>query len=137
MATIIIITDDNEDEPEKDKLVSYPDLEEHPGMADDYKTSVVAPRAWTAEEARKLFLDRIRGDAQYWAELPGKTAQERCDGLAFSILCIFDGVTMALPAMDIQLSPHEDDMEFHKKNGENWFEPDMLINDCHLHDLYH
>lgn len=95
------------------------------------------PRAKTAEEAREEFLNYIREIARYWAELPGKSAQERCDGLAFSILNIFDGTTMGLPAMDISLAPHEDDKEYHRNNGDNWYQPGMVINDCMLHEMYY
>ena len=74
--------------------------------------------------------------AKYWAELPSKTPQERCDGLAFSILNIIDGNTMKLPSMDINLAPHPEDREYHIELGENWYEPGMLVNDCQLHEHY-
>jgi hypothetical protein len=95
------------------------------------------PRAKTVEEVREEFLDNIREVARYWAKLPDRTAQERCDGLAFSILNIFDGTTMSLPAMDISLAPHEDDKAFNQNEGENCFEPGMVINDCMLHEMYY
>jgi hypothetical protein len=94
-------------------------------------------RAKTEKEVRKEFLATIHECANYWANLPDKTSQERCDGLAFSVLNIFDGTTVGLPAMNISLSPHPDDMLFSQDNGENWYEPEMIINDCYLHEEYY
>jgi hypothetical protein len=95
------------------------------------------PRAKTEEEVRREIFATIRGYVNYWANLPDNTSEERCDGLAFSILNIFDGTTVSLPAMNISLSPHPDDMLFNKNNGENWYEPGMIINDCCLHEEYY
>ncbi|HUS89235.1 MAG TPA: hypothetical protein VMW91_07705 [Desulfosporosinus sp.] len=92
-------------------------------------------RAKTEIEVRNEFLDHIRSIAKYWAELPGKNSQERCDGVAFSILNIFDGSTM-LPAMNISLLPHPEDKQYHIDEGKNWYEPKMIINDCMLHEVY-
>jgi hypothetical protein len=67
-----------------------------------------------------------------------KSAEERCDGLAFSILNIFDGTSSDLPAMDIVLRPHEDDKEYNIDNGDKWFEDGMAINDdVTMHDMWH
>lgn len=96
-----------------------------------------APRAHTPEEVRAQLLSQVRGMAKFWAELPGKTSQERCDGLAFSLLNIFDGTHTGLPAMDISLAPHPDDKAYCQRTGENWFEPGQVINDCYLHEEYY
>ena len=95
------------------------------------------PRARTEEEVRTLFLDIFRHQAKHWASIPKLTPLQRCNGLAFSILNIFDGTTLGFPGMDLTLTPHEDDMEYHKSEGENYFEPGMRINDCMLHELYY
>ena len=98
-------------------------------------TANPAPRAYTPEEARELFFRHLDGLARYWAnETRGPTELGRMEGLVFSILVMFDGCTMGMPAMDIHLSPHPNDQEYHRKNGENWFEPGQVINDCSLHD---
>ena len=94
------------------------------------------PRAFTAEEVRDKFLHQVRGLAKYWAELPGKTPQERTDGMAFSMLNIFDGSTMSLPGLDISLAPHPEDRPYLKAQGENWFKKGQVINDCMLHEMY-
>ena len=75
------------------------------------------PRAKTADEVRQELLEQIRATVNYWATLPDKTPIERCDGVAFSILNIFDGTTISLPAMDICLAPHPDDKEYNQQNG--------------------
>lgn len=93
-------------------------------------------RAKTTEEVRAEFLQHIRGLVDYWGEMPNRTAREKCDGLAFSILNIFDGTTTMAPAMNIVLAPHKEDRAFYEAIGENWYEPGMIINDCCLHDLY-
>lgn len=64
-----------------------------------------------------------------------KTVEEKCEGVAFSILNIFDGTTM-LPSFDISLSPHPNDKEYCIENNENWYEPGMVINNCMLHELF-
>lgn len=86
-----------------------------------------APRAYTAEEVRAQILTHIAAMSKYWAEVPGQSIQDRCDGVAFSILTMMDGCTMALPQMDLKLNPHPEDQEFCKSKGENWFEPGMEV----------
>jgi hypothetical protein len=95
------------------------------------------PRAYTAEEARAMLLDAFRTYAKYWSTVPGKTPHEMCDGLAFSLLNLFDGGTLTLPHMNITLDPHPRDARYHQLQGENWFKPGMVINDCQLHELYY
>ena len=95
------------------------------------------PTAYTVEEAREQLLAQFRMYARYWANLPDKSPQERCDGLAFSLLNIFDGTTVRLPSLDITLRPHESDKAFHQKEGERWYEDGMIINQCMLHELYY
>jgi hypothetical protein len=38
--------------------------------------------------------------------------------------------------MDISLSPHPDDKEYHKSLHEDWYEDGMIINDCD-YELHH
>ena len=96
----------------------------------------MTPRPYTADEVRERFLDHVRSLAVYWAGQQDQTPLERCEGVAFSILNIFDGTT-GLPAMNISLAPHTDDRAYQESNGENWYEPDQIINDCYLHELFY
>lgn len=92
-------------------------------------------RAKTADEVREEFLYQVKVISNYWASIPGKTDKERCKGVAFSILNILDG-TSSLPAFDLLVSPNEDDKQFNIDEGENYYEPKMMINDCMLHELF-
>ncbi len=101
------------------------------------------PRAYTKEEIRKQFLEHIQGMLRYWetTELrsphfdPAKETEMhyRMSGLAFSILAAIDGSAMALPAFKLIAAPHEDDKEFNRSEGENWYPEDVDIAGC-LHE---
>lgn len=88
-------------------------------------------RAYTEEEIREEFLGYVAEVCRYWANLPDKTPIERCEGVGFSIINIFNGVT-SLPAFDIVVRPHPDDKQFHIDEGENYYEDGTVINDCHM-----
>ena len=94
-----------------------------------------APKAKAPEEIRSDFLDTCRHLTDYWADVDRGTCHERLTGLLHSILCIFDGVSSGMPAFDIVASPHPDDKEYHRSEGEDWIEPGTVINDCMLHEL--
>lgn len=98
-------------------------------------------REYTKEEVRKMVLEHMRNVARYWAgaNVPAdRSLLERCEGVAFSILNIFDGTSSGLPAFDLVVRPHPDDKQFHINEGENWMPDGIAINDdCHLHGLFH
>lgn len=104
--------------------------------------SETEPRAYTAEEERKRFLDHICGMISYWnsegsSNVPKEyDSRKRMEGLVHSILVMLDGGSGDMPAFDIYPAPHPDDKEFHISNGENWHDPEVLMNDCQLHDEY-
>lgn len=94
------------------------------------------PRAYTAEEVTDIFLEHLRRTARYWAGLPEQTPLQKCEGVVFSILAMLDGDAMGLPAIDLVLHPHEEDKEFHRSQGSNWFEPGMAFNaNVALHEI--
>jgi hypothetical protein len=93
------------------------------------------PRAKTAEEVRQEVIEYLAGMAEYWDSMPNKTSKEKLDGLVFSFFTMLDGVT-SLPAFDLVLRPHENDKEFFISEGENWYEPGMIVNDCMMHEIY-
>lgn len=105
------------------------------------KSSTVAAgatRPWTSEEMKDEFLRLLIGLADEWARYPDKSPRERCRGLAFSILATIDGDSIAMPAIDLVLRPHEEDKEYHQEQGENWIEPGTVINaDAVLHEEWH
>lgn len=92
-------------------------------------------RPKTTEEVQKEFIGQIKCISRYWANL-NVTKKEMCDGVAHSILSMLDGAS-ALPAFDLLISPHEDDKQFDISNGDNYYEPKMMINDCMLHELFY
>lgn len=53
-------------------------------------------------KTRSQFLDHCRGLAKYWAELPNKTPEERCSGVAFSILVALDGEAIAVGPFSVR-----------------------------------
>lgn len=94
-------------------------------------------RAKTDIEVREEFLSKLRELAIYWANTEGTTSLEKCEGVVFSILNIFDGTSCGLPAMDISLSPHESDKEYAIEKSENWYESGMVINNTMMHEKFY
>jgi hypothetical protein len=90
---------------------------------------------YTEEEVRQRLFSDLRFLCNYWARQTDShpTEQERMEGLIFSILVIFDGGT-GFPAKDIRLAPHKDDKAYYIENGEKYYKPNMLINNCQLHE---
>lgn len=79
------------------------------------------PREYTEDEIREKFLKNCVQIKKYWLELPNKTTEERMSGMLFSLLVSLDGGSMAVPGWILAPCPHEDDKEFHKSNGENYY----------------
>lgn len=94
------------------------------------------PRAHTADEATELYLQHIAAIAAYWANQTDQSILARCNGVAFSILTLFDGDTM-LPSCDITVAPHPDDEQFLRDEGENWFIAGQVLNDEPLHEIWY
>lgn len=92
------------------------------------------PREMTPEECRTALLEQIAVNVRYWLHEPrAATVREKLNGLAFSILVIIDGES-ALPGFELIPSPHEDDKEYHRENGDNWWPDDVDISgDLHEH----
>lgn len=93
-------------------------------------------RAKTVEEVREEFIAHIRSIAAYWAKAPNADTREMCDGVAFSILNVFDGTSGSMPAFDIIVRPHPEGKQFSIDNGDNYYEDGMVINECQLHEMY-
>ncbi|MGE3538801.1 MAG: hypothetical protein AB7N91_15385 [Candidatus Tectimicrobiota bacterium] len=93
-------------------------------------------RAYTADEARAIFLREVKALAEYWGHLAGKSQQEVADGVAFSLLALLDGAAMDFCAVDILLKPHPDDTAYQQDQGAPWFEAGQNIAGS-LHTLWH
>jgi len=93
---------------------------------------------YTKEEMRQMFLDHCKSIAFYWSHLEDKTPRERCDGVVFSMLNVFDGCSGGFPcAINLVMDPHPEDKDSTSLNGEYWVEPGQVINDdVMLHELF-
>ena len=89
-------------------------------------------RAKTEEEVRSEFLDCVCSIVKTYTNESDLTVKDRCRGVAFSILCIFDGAEQSLPAMGIVLQSDEDDKEYYRDIGENWYEAGQMINNSSM-----
>jgi len=103
------------------------------------------------EEMLIMILQHLNQSKKYWATVKldssRDTVEERLDGLCFSFLTMLDGVSAGLPTMEVIPTPHPDDEEYLRNEGENWwpnqtekFEQSNLksIGSGHmLHDLWH
>ena len=94
-------------------------------------------RAYREEECRKELIQHFETIVDYWEnESRAITSKEKLDGLLHSILCVFDGVSGFMPSYNISLNPHPDDKAYYIHKGENYYEPDMIINeDIPLHEI--
>lgn len=92
-------------------------------------------RAYTEEEVREKLLGHLKVLAKSW-ENTGKDTADCLDGFIHSTLCVFDGVSGDIPALDIVVRPHPDDKKFCQDQDENYFEDGMVINDCMLNEIY-
>lgn len=100
-----------------------------------------ASRAWTEEEIRDKFLTLWAATVRYWEnEARAPSIREKLEGLAFSLLVIFDGGSVALPGFVVAPAPHEDDRAFLTSQGENYY-PEAPEVECDiaggLHELIH
>jgi hypothetical protein len=52
------------------------------------------PRAKTEKEVREEFIFIIQNLTKYWARQENLSVESQCEGVAFSILCMLDGISM-------------------------------------------
>jgi len=92
------------------------------------------PRAWTADEIRDQIIASIWDYVQYWEGIERPKAQ--ClQGLAHSILAMLDGAA-DLPGFKLIPTPHPDDEEYNRSEGENWYSPATAVEDM-LHEHFY
>lgn len=106
-------------------------------MEEIEQRAVPKPRAYTDQEVAKQIVEAFAHNAEYWAKTPsGGTVEERCHGLAFSLLSTLDGSSLNLPAIDLVPAPHPDDKEWHISRNENYYDPNTVVSFA-LHEMYH
>lgn len=94
------------------------------------------PRAYTADECRKLLLDQLDAIVRDVVHNEQVAGVERKVRLAiFSALVIFDGES-GLPAMDIVTAPHPDDEAFRRDQGDDWWPTGVNLADGTLHERW-
>lgn len=97
-------------------------------------------RAHTTAEMRDMFLRHLRAIVDDMSRpldpvhaeacaMAGGELRYKLDLLVFSILVMFDGQSMATPALDIVARPHPDDRRFHEEEGTDWWEDGAVLND--------
>ena len=92
---------------------------------------------YTRDECCKLFIEHIWTMINYWDTVksfdghPG-SQRDRLSGLVHSILATIDGESGDMPAFLLIPAPHEDDKEWCRKRGSNWW-PEPRVDDlCDL-----
>lgn len=110
-------------------------------MAETTK-KVEGPRAYTSEEVRDQLIAHVWGIVRYWgghggSNVPKDRDKDDClEGVAFSILAALDGSSMAVPGFQLSPDPHPDDEEYLRSQGENWYDPETVIED-QLHEHFY
>ncbi len=99
-------------------------------------------RELTAEEVQEKFLKHIWALIEYWESNKDRPdARGKLEGLAFSILTVIDGESIAMPGFFLAPDPHPEDKPYNESRGENWFpENDIeLVGDIsgNLHEEFH
>jgi hypothetical protein len=99
------------------------------------------PREMTVEECREKFLAHVWTMIDYWDKTPScGDHRNRIEGLAFSMLAAIDGSAMAMPGWVLAPTPHKDDAEYNRQQGQNWWPsacvPASDIAGC-LHEHFH
>lgn len=89
------------------------------------------PKTYSAEEVREQVIEHVSRMVDYWAKLPGLSVEDRCEGVAFSLLTMIDGAA-AVPHLSLVVSG-----DYEGDPGEQGYAAGTVINaDCDLHDVY-
>lgn len=79
-------------------------------------------KEYTKEEVQEKVINHILHLIEYWDE-NDQTPEtvDKLEGLAFSILSMFDGSTMDIPQFIIAPDPHPSDKEYLRSVNSNWY----------------
>lgn len=92
-------------------------------------------REFTKEEVREQVLKHVKTMVAYWSSLDLPPA-DKCDGIAFSILTMIDGVA-SVPPLSLWVETSEEWQQDSKNRGEDYYPLKVCINDdVMLHELY-
>lgn len=77
---------------------------------------------YTTYEARELFIKAMWEALEYWDKLPNKSKREALEGLMHTFLATgIDGCGATIPAMELKPIVSDEDVQYHRKNGQRWF----------------
>lgn len=94
-------------------------------------------RAWTSQEVCQQLVDTTQDIALRWAGHTDHTIQARCEGVAFSLLALLDGVNAAFPGFTLIPRPHPTDRADCVDHGQNYYVAEPINeHDVQLHDLF-
>jgi len=98
------------------------------------------PREMTREEVRTALFEHFNDLIVFWANVDGRSTEDKMRGLMHSVLATLDGESPELPAFDVIPTPHEEDRKYRRVRGENFF-PYNKRNEKRslgwLHDFWH
>ena len=96
------------------------------------------PHQYTIDEVKSHFLEHVAGCALYWERQPtiGDTGQTNVSGAVFHTLSVLDGGALSLPGFLVTPRPHEEDEEYLRGEGMNWFPSEGDIGGA-LHELFY
>lgn len=94
------------------------------------------PTEYTVDEARSLFIEKLRNNVDYWDKVDAKTKKEALEGVTHSFLALLDGSAVDFPAFSLIPDVPEGDVAFSINHGERWF-PNEDINNGNLAVLYY
>lgn len=98
---------------------------------------MASPRELTEDEVREQFLRLVWKCVSDWEKVPNKNMRERLSGLAFSLLVILDGDSVAIPGFTVCPDPHKDDKSYRSEKGKNWFPEENCNIAGELHELFY
>lgn len=89
------------------------------------------PKTYTAKEVREQVIEHVGRMVDYWAKLPGLSVEDRCDGVAFSLLTMIDGAA-SVPHLSLVVSADDEG-----ERGKKGYAAGTVLNaDCDMHDVY-
>jgi len=77
-------------------------------------------REKTTEESRKEFLSHVASLVDYWDKVESDK-KKAMEGVVFSIMSVLDGCSMALPGFIVAPCTNEEDKDYYKGKGENYY----------------
>lgn len=102
-----------------------------------FSTSDDKPRAYTEEEIRSKFIDKIYCILDFWEnESRVTTVRDKMNGAVFSILAMLDGESIDIPGFKVSPIGTEEDRDYHLAERENYYPIEDVDIAGALHDTF-